>query len=967
MTVIEFAAMSNREFQQLAVASIRNAQAKDPFAPVTLLVPGAAQGWEFRRQLVTLLPDGHALANVRIVTAQELMVQCARAIHFDASDDRLVRSIAVEQLLASDTGPLQSAAHHKDTAQLLTRLADELAWCELSESHLKAFRSLTTTTSTAAIEFVRRMRSELPSDIASRSWQGIARRLTPDHASSLATDLGTVIVVEQRLPVPLRQILDAIAGTGREVVLLRLSDPSPFPETTRVLSCPDPVTEVGIAVREVATWMSEGVPPQRIAVLYSIDDPYAALLDAELAAAGIGWRGPTADALATLTLPRATTLFAAMAAKRTSTDSGISRKDLMHWFAIGSLTLEGERINVSHLRTFIRDESLYGDARQWRRVLADFGKGVAPEAAQEDPRAAKRARSVASAERLLTLINALDAALERIASAPTWQALGEATYAALELFHMDPRWSSPDEDERSSVAMLQELLLRSLPRIDRLEGQHATPCSQLPQLLERQFLGRRTRHGKSSVGIHVGPISSSRGLVFDRIALIGAQEGLLPTSSSGNVLLPDDGRIVLRADVDDLPTSLEQADTARTQLQALLAGTAAVTVTYPRAGITSASDGKVSWYFADFEEIKLRSGAQALSESEAPATPTDLAIRDILSQLQLPATLLPQLVAAEAWHQPVLGTTFGSVPSSTMHGKTISASGVELFLHCPYNYFVSQVLRVSTDQYSDDIDIISQSDFGTLLHKVFEDFVTESLTTNGLPEFGGGWPTDAQARLERILEEHVDEARSRGMVGWLPAWERQYEMVRESLGLFFMVDHLMRSDGSLRPAQPEQAFGIGDSPSVALDVDDETTVYFRGYIDRVDVSENGGTVGIVDYKSGKPDRFEASMTATSLDKRDKVQDLVYDLAARQLHPEVTKVNVNFLFFPNDGSPKLVSGQPIDRESVLLQIMRMMQEAATQGLYPPRSTGAFDYCPTCKLLGRRAVRVTQDEDEGDDDD
>lgn len=959
-------AANNRELQQLAIAAIREAKSQDSLAPVTLLVSGAAQGWELRRQLVAGLEAGAAFANLRIMTSIELMQTCARAVDpAAAGDDRLVRSIAIEQLLSTDTGPLQAAAHHKDTAQLLTRLADELAWCELSPEQLTLFDSVTTTTASAAVGFVNRMRAELSSDVASRAWPVVARQFATRDSRELAGALGAVVVLEQRIPEPIAVVLESLEQHGSTVAVLQLTQHER--DNVELVSCPDPTTEVAMAVREVVRAIAEGASPQSVAILYSEDDPYAALLETELDDSGIAWRGPTADTLATLTLPRVAMLFTHMASQRDDKSSGITRKDLMHWFAIGSMRVDGERVSVARLRTFIRDESLYGDATRWRRVLKEFAAFSPAEASQEDSRAVSRAKSREDALMLLRLIDALDAALGRMHAAPTWEALGQALYAAVEGFHMDPQWLSADQDERTAQTMLQDLFLRSLPRIDRLVAQGAAaPYAQLPQLLERQFLGRRTRHGSASVGIHVGPISSARGLVFDRLVVVGALEGLLPAASSGNPLLPDEARRVLRERADDLPTSAESSARAETELWATLSGCERVLVTYPRAGLTNTSDGKPSRFFAGITPRDCTSGLASLMESEWPSNSVDLAVRNTLAADSGSAELAPQLVAAEAWHQPALGTTFGSVPSWSMDGRTLSASAIESFLHCPYNFFVSQVLRISTDQYPDDIDLISTSDFGTLLHRVFEDFVEQALNDGEqqLPDFGGEWPEGSYARLLQILEREVSNARDKGLIGWEPAWDRQYDMVKESLHGFFSVDFAARATDQLRPAHTERKFGIDGGETVSMQVDEHTRVGFRGFIDRVDVSSDGRTVGVVDYKSGSTKKFESSMAATTLNKREKVQDLVYDLAARQIVPSAEQVHVNFLFFPNDGDPKLISGPAIDREALLRELMLRMQKAAQDGSYPPQPRGSRDFCPTCKLLGRRASRVTVEEDDDD---
>ena len=53
------------ELQVAALEVITRAQAGDPFAQVTLIVPSRSQGWILRRQLASRLEPGSALVNVR--------------------------------------------------------------------------------------------------------------------------------------------------------------------------------------------------------------------------------------------------------------------------------------------------------------------------------------------------------------------------------------------------------------------------------------------------------------------------------------------------------------------------------------------------------------------------------------------------------------------------------------------------------------------------------------------------------------------------------------------------------------------------------------------------------------------------------------------------------------------------------------------------------------------------------------
>ena len=64
-------------------------------------------------------------------------------------------------------------------------------------------------------------------------------------------------------------------------------------------------------------------------------------------------------------------------------------------------------------------------------------------------------------------------------------------------------------------------------------------------------------------------------------------------------------------------------------------------------------------------------------------------------------------------------------------------------------------------------------------------------------------------------------------------------------------------------------------------------MHLRGTIDRVDVSADGAAVGIVDYKTGESEQFPRKLGMEGRGgvtaEREKVQDLIYDVAARAIY------------------------------------------------------------------------------------
>ena len=86
-------------------------------------------------------------------------------------------------------------------------------------------------------------------------------------------------------------------------------------------------------------------------------------------------------------------------------------------------------------------------------------------------------------------------------------------------------------------------------------------------------------------------------------------------------------------------------------------------------------------------------------------------------------------------------------------------------------------------------------------------------------------------------------------------------------------------------------------------------------------------------------------------ERQKVQDLVYDTAARVLYPNAHRIDVHFLFVPNGGErPAVVTPTHDENRAVVLRDLLLRLETAGQtGAFLPTPQGSRDYCPVCKRL------------------
>lgn len=161
---------------------------------------------------------------------------------------------------------------------------------------------------------------------------------------------------------------------------------------------------------------------------------------------------------------------------------------------------------------------------------------------------------------------------------------------------------------------------------------------------------------------------------------------------------------------------------------------------------------------------------------------------------------------------------------------------------------------------------------------------------------GEGWRPDQRRRLMEIAEEEFERAESRGVTGKSLLWGLSKRDILADLDTFLEEDEKLRGSQGTGRIQVEATFGFGgDTPEVA---DAETGLRFRGKIDRIDVSADGSSALVTDYKTGSARPYGA-LEKDPIDAGKRMQLGVYSLAARALVPGAD-VRAAYWFTTNRG-------------------------------------------------------------------
>jgi RecB family exonuclease len=236
----------------------------------------------------------------------------------------------------------------------------------------------------------------------------------------------------------------------------------------------------------------------------------------------------------------------------------------------------------------------------------------------------------------------------------------------------------------------------------------------------------------------------------------------------------------------------------------------------------------------------------------------------------------------------------------------VSASRIEEYAACPYRFFLKRVMGLERWEEAEAAETLDPLERGIVVHAILERFMRqfrgERFTLAAAEELQKSLLAEARPLLE--------EARPAGIPALL--WEIERERLEALLAGWLEFEMARRADGLL-PDLFEFSFGTFDTPGAAgsLTVRGGSHSFeFRGRIDRVDRSPDGGAARVIDYKTG---RFPTSLNKlpdNPLMGGERVQIAVYREALRQLD--------------ESGGPKSATGEYLHLDP--------QQRKAVQGLY-----------------------------------
>jgi RecB family exonuclease len=528
----------------------------------------------------------------------------------------------------------------------------------------------------------------------------------------------------------------------------------------------------------------------------------------------------------------------------------------------------------------------------------------------DSPRAAAIERDLTNLQHLRRFALPL---IERLGTLPADGTWGEWIVA---LEALAPSALRRPERVLTVLAALRPLDVIGPVRLDEVRGVLAGELTTLAQRPPADRYGR----------VFVGTIEQARGRSFEVVFLPGLAERIFPQKPREDPILLDALRRQLSAHESAGGSLAIQDDRARRERLLLRIGVGAARralhLSYSRVEQTEARPRVPSFYALEIQraltgrvpepqqmERDAAAAAGARLAWPAPDDPMqaidevehDLAtLRSLLASgqargrarylLEMNEALARSLRARwSRWSRRftpadglvrVADATRATLAAARLDARAYSASALQKFASCPYQFFLSAICRLEPRPEVAPIVELDPATRGHLFHRVQADAM-RALAAEGRLPLQRGALDSARATLDRTLDRVAERYREDLAPAIGRVWQDEIESMRADLRMW--LEQTAGGHATWEPIAFELAFGLPRDPdNDPLSVEREVTLAqgyrLRGIVDLVERRRGGSDLRVTDYKTGR----DWTRRNLVVDGGQTLQPVLYGLTVEQL-------------------------------------------------------------------------------------
>ncbi|HTV02125.1 MAG TPA: PD-(D/E)XK nuclease family protein, partial [Luteitalea sp.] len=529
---------------------------------------------------------------------------------------------------------------------------------------------------------------------------------------------------------------------------------------------------------------------------------------------------------------------------------------------------------------------------------------------------------------------------------------------------------------RSFVPRVLRAPDRVLSTLDELQPLAGVPDVGLEEVLDvlRDRLTHLTvppspiRYGR----VFIGTPDQLRGRTFDLVCVPGLSERVFPQRARQDPLLLDAERIAVSSwlAVDDDRVAVERLQlrlAAGAASAALVTSYASMDTAQARPRVPSfyavdvqrAVTGEVPGYEALIRAAQLRSGARLawpaplVADTAIDAAEHDLSIlqgylrgdgKDLAGRARYLFDLNPSLRRAllarhhrfsRTW-TPYDGLTIAPehLAKHRLAARPYSASALQRFASCPYQFYLSTILRLEPREEAAPLTTLDPLTRGSMAHEMLASAMRAFMANEWLP-LTVDRVAEAQALADTIVTQVAGEYADRLMPPILRVWEDAIAGIRRDIREW--VRRLTEEKDGWQPTHVEIGVGFSggfgrDEASRREDVALPGGTRLHGVVDLVE-QRDAGEWRITDYKTGKYRLTERAV----VNGGRTLQPILYAMAVEAAFGG--KVAASRLYYCTEDGNYTEHDWPIAGASGVqtrdqgLQVLAVIDRAVAQGHLP----------------------------------
>jgi RecB family exonuclease len=289
-----------------------------------------------------------------------------------------------------------------------------------------------------------------------------------------------------------------------------------------------------------------------------------------------------------------------------------------------------------------------------------------------------------------------------------------------------------------------------------------------------------------------------------------------------------------------------------------------------------------------------------------------------------------------------------TLAAARLGARPYSASALQKFSTCPYQFFLSAICRLEPRQEAASIIELDPATRGHLFHRVQADAM-RALAAEGRLPLTAEAIEPARATLDRTLDRVADEYRERLVPAIRRVWQDEVESIRADLRMW--LEQSAAAHAVWEPVAFELAFGLprdleNDPQSVEAEVTLPEGFRLRGIIDLVERRRGGSELRVTDYKTGRAYNWRRLVVGGG----EMLQPVLYGLAVEHVLGAPASESRLYYCTRNGGFSERLVPLSAEARGRGAEVLALIDHAIAAGFLPaaprPRACDFCDFRDVC---------------------